>query len=214
MENVFNLLTEISRYSVLIPIIASLIKIKALNKTLRALLFYLMACLLAEVLSFILFEEEKKVNIVFNCFTVLEGIIICYIYYIELLESKFRALALFALGFLLFSASYFFVVKHLLTERDNTVSTVEAVLIVILSGLYFYKLTLDNRFPKLETYYFYWINFAFLLYFGGAFLLFMNTDFIEKSSPTTVYTLWGLHQALNIISYILLSVGIWKLKQK
>lgn len=214
LQELYKLISNIAAFSVLLPIFFSILRIKVLNKTLWALSIYLLLCFTSDRISLILIGSDDIANIVFNSFTIIECTIICFIYYNELIEKKTRFLIRLALGFFLFLASWIFVFRSGFNKVDSLVSTIEALLIIVISGLSFYHFFIDKKITSLGNHYFYWINVSFLLYFSTSLLLFLNTDFIENCSPRSSYLLWGLHQIISIACNILLSVGIWCMKRK
>ncbi|MCC6371210.1 MAG: hypothetical protein IT236_09420 [Bacteroidia bacterium] len=127
-------------------------------------------------------------------------------------RSKILTLFLYLI-FLLFAALTF-IAFNKFSEADTIVRTIEAAIIIVLSGAFMYKLQMDDNVKEPTKLYSYWINLSFLIYFSGVFMLFMNMDFLRKSTQTTAYIFWGLHQFLNFTTNILISIGVWKLKPK
>ena len=132
LSEAYNILCYISLVSVLIPILLFVLKIKAPNKSLRALFIYLFIYLVTDLIGFILMLQDKSTTILFNIFTIIEFELICYIFHSEINNFKAKKF-IQAIGvlFLIFALSFFG--RHF-DEGGDLVSSVEALLVVVFSS--------------------------------------------------------------------------------
>lgn len=206
-SDVYAILEKFSAYSVYIPAILCLYKIKALNKALWALFIYLVVCILTDQVSWSMDGSQK--NFLFNAFTVLEYFFVSFIYYMKF-ESKKIRVGLIVISAVFLSLSFFiFAIERKHNSVDIIISSIESVILAIFGGWYLVKLLVDPSITKLHEDYFYWINFGFLLYFSVAMLLFLSNDYLKQCNPSTFYLVWGIHLILNTIKNVLFAVGIW-----
>lgn len=208
-EKTYALLEDISAYSVYIPIIICLLRVKALNKSLWVFFFYLILCVISDRISLVLVGNEKHSNIWFNTFALIEFGAITYIYFNEFQPGKPRPiLLLLFFAFIIFSAvALIFLGRY--DQPDTILGPIEAGIFTIYSSVYLLQILFNREILKITTYYFYWINFAFLLYFSTALLLFLNNEFISSCEPSIARVLWGIHLALNSATNILSAIGVW-----
>ena len=60
LKEVYQVVEHISAYSVLLPVVLSIVKIKALNKSLWALFLYFVVCIIADRMSLALLPDQGK----------------------------------------------------------------------------------------------------------------------------------------------------------
>jgi len=206
----YNFLTYASIFSVGVPIAISLVKFRKLNRVLWCLLIFLLIGGLCDAVCVIYRENNALLNVFLNVFTILEGLLIFYIYKLELRKNK-----IIAVVFTFFSVIcvwQFFILKQISVE-DTVVSTMEALFVILLSGLYFHKQLSDDNITRPAKFYFFWINLSFLFYFGAGLLLFATNDFINRAPMNIASMLWGLHLLVNIGCNLLFAFGTWKIQK-
>lgn len=203
----YEILEKFSAYSVYIPTLLCLYKIKALNKSLWALLVYLILCICTDQISWSIDGSQK--NFLFNGFTVLEYLLVVFIYYEHLALKKIKlGVIMLSIAFL-FLSLFVFVIQRKYNSVDIIISSAESAILAIFGGYYLIILLIDPNILKLHKHYFYWINFGFLLYFSVAILLFLSNDYLKQCKPSTFYLVWGVHLILNTIKNVLFAVGVW-----
>lgn len=90
--------------------------------------------------------------------------------------------------------------------------SLEALIIMIVSMLYFYKIyetESDIFFDKAPGF---WIVVGLLVYFSGALFSFLLSTEILSQSPDRFYGSWILHNVSNTIKNIILTVALWKVR--
>jgi len=172
----YNALSYLSACSILIPLFSCIYLFSALNRTLKILLIYCLISAIADIIGF--FLSYSKIQIYFNqhIFTIIECTLICLIFFSEFESQVVKRII--AVSYAIFMVISLWVMFYLnkLNHQDNIISSTESVLIMGLSSIYFYTLTNELSIEKLDNYYFFWVNSAFLVYFSMAFFLYlMNT---------------------------------------
>jgi hypothetical protein len=146
-----------------------------------------------------------------HIFTFLECTFISIIYFLHIETKKIR---------IFISAFYFIFLILFLTimvlrsgynKPDNILSSFEACLFIGLSLYFLYKEINERNVPRLNEYYFFWLNAAILVYFGVSFFLFLFWVPIEKSTFYSFFKIFSL--IVNITYNILLAISVWKIKK-
>lgn len=85
---------------------------------------------------------------------------------------------------------------------------VEALIIILLSLLYFYS-TLRNMTEKdLVSSPMFWISSGVLLYFSASLFIFIYSNILFGETKNS-FTIWGLHAIMSIILYIFYTIALW-----
>lgn len=92
----------------------------------------------------------------------------------------------------------------------NIPRAIEALILILFSLIYFYKVLIESKIEKLMNDSIIWINLAVLIYFSGNFVYHILFNMILEYSRETAKTIGNLFTILNIIYYILITIGFWK----
>jgi hypothetical protein len=210
----YHITSNISTLSAFAPLICCILRLKALNTESRTLFLYIIVCALTDAICFIFVKKKIHTVIVSNLFTVIECTLLTYIYFLKFETKKARyIITIFYIVFLALSI-IFFVLRGGYNRYDNIISTFESCFFIALSFAFFYKEMCELSIPRLSEYYFFWLNSAFLIYFSMAFFLFLFNCYLEKCDISIVRLLYSLHLLTNIVTNILVSLGVWKIKQE
>jgi hypothetical protein len=207
-DELYEVLAKISALSVVIPLTFYLLRFKAIDRSLIALLCYLLFCGLADLFSFISLEYRLPIYIILNSFTALEFLSLFFLYYKVINKGKFTIIILISASVFFLVAIGRFAIQLLFNDEDNVVSTLASLIIAMLAGVCLYQQLINSAVTKLSNYHFFWINLAFLLYFSASFIIFSSNDFIVNSSGITAQIVWSIHQFLNIVANTLIFVGL------
>lgn len=206
----YNLLRNISIASVLIPIICCLLKFKALNLILRALFIFLIISFVFELAGLVIGSNQSETYLLQHIYTIIECSFIIFIYYQIFENRKTKLFIVLFYSLFLVLAFWWFVLREGYKREDSIVNTYEAIFVLVLGWSYLFKLMNELKVYDLKEHYFFWLNFAFVMYFSMAFIFFLFYAYLEQL-PIPLFTfLWGLHLLINITSNILISRGIWK----
>ncbi|MBL7911672.1 MAG: hypothetical protein JNJ41_11500 [Bacteroidia bacterium] len=206
----YGILEKFSAYSVCVPAFLCILKFRALNKSLWALFFYLLLCMLADYLSWV--YNGSNGNFVRNGFTLFEFIFVVFIYYEQLENTKLKLATLIVSLLFIVSCVFILTFQKKYNSTDTTLGSIESAIISILASSYLLIFLLDPKIVSWSKHYFYWINLGFLLYFSSGILLFLTFNFLKTCKPSTLYLIWGIHLLLNTIKNVLFATGIWMKK--
>lgn len=199
----------------LAPIIYGSFRYKAFSVQLKALFIYLIVSVCIETGSFILMSNGVKGNFTFIqfAFSVFECLVITYIFW---LEFKKPSLKITIVGFVIIYLIGL-ICSYAYTKNIGSVTDVadimEASFIIILSVIFFFNVFTDLEIPKLTSYPFFWLNSAFIVYFGTAFFLFLFNNEAKDFDKAIVYFLTAIHHIVNISYNILITIAICKVKK-
>lgn len=201
----------LSIYSGLIPLLFYVgVKYKTLSSILKVLFLYLIISISVELICIYYLSRTSNLFLQ-NIYTFVEGFLIIVIYQ-KIFENKnviFYLLNTFFVCCFIMACFYF----GKLNEISMYLITTEAFIVILLSTTYFFRLINNTQVPELTRFYLFWLNTAFLIYFSGAFFIFLTTNFIlNPENDRKVHDLWILHNFFNIAYNVLLakSVYTWK----
>ena len=214
IQTLFDVLNHSSSISVILPLVCSILKFKTLNTELRVLFLYLILSALAEGLGFVFIKNNIQTYLVYNAFTVLECLLLTFIYFNRFELKSTRTIIVFFNSIFLVLAFYILVIRGKYSMQDSVLSTYEAAFLIALSGGYIIKVMREINISRLKEVHFTWINVGILIYFSMAILLFLFYSYIEKRGLKTYNNLYSLHWLTNIGYNVLLATGIWKTKAK
>lgn len=213
VNTIFIILLTASILSALVPIGFGILNYKAFNHQLKALFVYLIISFFTEVSMFTLQSLNYNVLPSQFAFTIFEFLIIVYLYWLEFTKKTFRLMiTLFVLSFII-AIVILFCLQQPIDVITDIASDIEAVIIIIFSIIFFFKALTDLQIPNLTQYPFFWLNAAFLMYFGTAFFLYLFNNTIKHFNETIIYFLAAIRHIINITFNILLAIGICKVKK-
>ena len=212
LKFLYNLIIYLSAISVLIPLVVGLIKIRTLSYLLRVLFVYICICSVTEILCHLTAHKNPKIfHLTQNLFTVVECLILLYIFVIEFSSKTFRVLILtLSSSFLFLNVAVYYWFSSIFSD-NNIASTAESIVIIFVSLLYFYNLALETKTLKRWENSFLWINIAVLLYFSTSFCPFLfSKQLANKEAPTGYFIFQSFQRLINIIYNTMLAVALWK----
>lgn len=115
-------------------------------------------------------------------------------------------------NFFCVSFSAFAVINLLFIQKmqiNSYTSILSAIIIIIYSVHYFYRLMIDLPTLNLHQLPMFWFNTAFLLFHSGALFLFVFTDYLVNVLNNNLLVYWGFHNILNIVVHLVVLIGLW-----
>jgi hypothetical protein len=200
-----------SAFSIILPLILIIKRIT--EKQHKILFVYLLLVFITEMVS-LLFKSDNNIrSIIFSLYVILEISLICKLYLFQFNQSIIRfTIKLFWLLFLtvsiliyIFNENYFDVFLFL--------HPIQNAVIIIIGFIYLYRIINKSDSIDFLKDYFFWINIAFIIYFGSQFLINLGMQHVDTSIKSNIYILGFLHFILNILYNILLAIGIYKIKR-
>ena len=207
------LLARISSLTVILPFSITLFRFRSFTTADRTLWVLIIVSAITELTNEILHHYSVNNMYVTHVFTSLEFLLISLFFIKTISPSKLNYI-LFGIIIIFFAISGYEFYYDEKNTLDEISTTTEAILFIIYSlGTFFYMLQNPGQ-QSIFSIPLFWFNTAILLYFSGNLFLFLFTNYLVEHSGETFYELWGIHSVLNIIFYILISVGFWKTKER
>ncbi|MEL6675983.1 MAG: hypothetical protein AAFR61_27495 [Bacteroidota bacterium] len=202
-------LVLLSGLAPLLPLVVGLIFLARLGQAQRYLLGWMGLALLVQIIGLYFSHHQIQGQWLYHLYTPLEVMLVSLMYR-EWLgkwwgENTFwgiiGAFGLFALGNLLFFQAYTVINSHAILGSN--------VLYVGFALAFFFH-ALDNiSLGQWEMNPAFWINVGILLYNAGGLLILGLTHWLFEQSREFVTPIWIIHSSLNILHYLLFTLGLW-----
>ena len=212
---VYHILIYTSIASGLIPLWYSFVNYKSFNKQMKALFIYLVISVLTDAGSRILNMTEYKSSVLelYFSFSVFDFFFISYIYWLEFRKKSYRIMISFLCLIYVIGIFIPFLQHKKIDAIDSIISVIEAIIIILLSIIFLFKTTLDLEIPKPKDYPFFWLNSAFLFYFGTNFFMLLFNNTLKEFDHTTVYFIISIRPVTNIAYNLLIAKAVCKIKK-
>ncbi|MEM6321748.1 MAG: hypothetical protein AAF960_29075 [Bacteroidota bacterium] len=202
------LIMMLSVYSISIPLLSGIYRIKHLTELQRLIGLSVLLSLGGELIGIFLAKAGINNLYVFHTFTVLQFALLTLIMEKELVPfvSK-RTLRGLMVGFTilaLFDAFWWNGIENF----NNYARTISSILLISLVILFFYKTLQELRIKNLEREPLFWLSIGILIYHSGSSLIFLFSNYV-KTSELALLTLWGIHAIFNIFLNISYAIALW-----
>jgi hypothetical protein len=193
-----------------LTVLIALLRFRYLHGAMKTMAYY--AFLGGTVQCYASYLSNNKINNLYllHLYTPLE--FACILWFYSILLRGFIPQKVFlylAFGFVTFSALNSLFIQDLKTFNTYARS-LEGVLVIVLSLLWFYQTLIEMKIKKLEEEPVFWVNAGFLLYFSGNVLLFAFSNYIMNINNSLNSYIWAFHALFSILVYLLIAVGLWK----
>ena len=200
--------------SILLPIFLGIIHYNKLSEAAKIVLFYLfIAALSSGVSIFIAKYWHKNKMPVIHVFTILELVMIVIFYKkifaIPAKNSFYNLIIIVFTNLGIVNAIFF---QSIYTYNSYTRS-LEAIICILFSINYFAILSADPSSKKLLRHPYFYFNAGFFLYFSGAFMFFVFSNFIISNlSLYNFRIIWTIHAILLLLMYLFFAIAfmLWK----
>ncbi|WP_205511934.1 hypothetical protein [Longitalea arenae] len=199
-----------SAWIVIVPVLICILFYRNYNAGLKVLGIHVFIACAVELSSYLLMKLGRN-NLPLLHFYTLSEFVLLYIYYDLFFHNTFPKWLLRGLAgcFVLFTLINSIFVQSIYTF-NNYARALEALLLIILALLCFYKLYLPVQTTGATHHSVVWINSGILLYFSGAFTLFILSNYILPLGKTLNTRIWAVHSFLSILLYVFISIGLWR----
>lgn len=202
-------------YSTLLPLVFALPRFKTFNKPLKVLIIYLLVSFSTDNFHGVCMKMIEgrtgrmiATKQIYFAFTVVEYIILAYMYKLELNTVKTKNF--FWLSLVLFFVAAFF--EWYSNSIITFSSALSAAFIISFSIAVFYQIFKEQEIPLLGDYYFFWINAGLLIYFGAYFFLSFFEIYIRTIHVFGQF-LVAIHSFVAVTFHLLVTIGICKIKK-
>lgn len=199
----------ISFLSIIIPLLIGTIARKKLEKNEMLIFILLIISSISELLIYILFKYKMN-NLFVSRIQGITELTFLSFFFIEILARE-KVVFFIRIGIGVFIAlAAFDLYLHGFNSIDNISLTTECILLMLYALITFFHLIKTPVHDNILAVPLFWFNTAILTYFSGNLFLFVFSNYIEKHFAMVSPALWGIHSLLNIVFYLLLSVGFCK----
>lgn len=213
--NISEIIRIASNLSLLIPLVAYLLKAKYASRQIHIIGGLIIVSGLFDLWGMFLFSRHQSTVVLFNAYYAVLFFLLTWFYYEVLFVNTRRimvwiGLAVYLQSFILIT---FFVQS--LFEFQTLMWLITAIIMITYSIAYFfYSLS-----TIITTGYFghslIWINVGVMIYFClNLFLFVMGNYVLTKLDPETGAMIWSSHNINNIIKNILFAIGIFFYRKK
>jgi hypothetical protein len=201
----FYIVAYFSIGSSLLPIGVGLIRSSRLDSKAKAIV---MLSIFAFVMDFVPIWIKSLSNALGNTYRLLEFIILLIIYYLALGRKSRNTFVAIGVAYILF---FFSDLLFFQAGQLNSFSvTLTAAVFIVFSVLHFFKLMRELPSTHIHQLPMFWIDTAVLVYFAGAFFIFLLRSYLVEVMKDNQIVYWSLHNILNIIKNILFAIGLWQ----
>ncbi len=205
------MLSQISGYSVVIPVIVGLLYFNNRTNALKILSAFVVVGMLTEVINNVCFYNQINNMPVFHVYTYIEFTVISSIFFLILESRKLKMAVLgLMLGFYVFSAINL-IYWESLTDFNSNQFAVEALIIFTYCIAYYSQLMKNPEFTHLEKHPYFILVSGYFIYFSGTFTLFISS---KELLLTTNQGYWTLNSILNTLLNITYAIVLWKSRKK
>ncbi len=195
-------------YSVLLPVIIGLVKLKVLPRSAAIIWYYLLVSGIVSLLAYIIGRVMHVNNLpLIHIYTPVELLFFCW-FYKQVLHTPgnrllYRILVPAFIILCVINALFF---QSVYTYSSYTRS-VEAIICMLFALNYFARLATVADGKKtflLPEFYF---NSGIFIYFSGSFMLFVFSNFIINASSREYYIVWVIYAALVLCMYLFFALA-------
>jgi hypothetical protein len=117
-------------------------------------------------------------------------------------------------GLIFINVAYFvFAVANFLVIQKSALNsytvTIESIIVLTLSILYFYKLLRDLPTQQLQKLPLFWIVAGFFFTYAGKLVVYTVTDYLIRFQDNDLEVIWTFHNFLTVIANLLIGYGAW-----
>jgi hypothetical protein len=204
---VFLLIAIVQIVLYLIVALFAFIKFKKRDEYVKVigLLFLISAC--SDTLAFVFVEFKINGNYAASAYLIIALPIISLVYY---LVTDKRVKSFFVLTTII--CSLFGIINLLVIQKqmNNSYTTVLATIIILSYCLYyFYWLLKELPTTRLDRLPMFWINSAFMIYYGGNLFILVFTDYLVNVLKDNLLVYWSLHNFLGIAEMMMIIFALW-----
>lgn len=193
----------------LIPIIIGIYRFNHLDKITFGILLFALIYLGFNIPILILWWYKTSNLYLINVYTIFEFLIISYIFILAF--KNFTPKYLLEIIIILFTS--FSVIKLFWIEEsaffDSYQKIIECLIFIILSLLYFYKISKELIITHLNRDSMFWFSVGVLLYFSGGLFIFIFSNYLLNYSKELRLNIWGIHAFFLILFHLIISISLW-----
>lgn len=214
---IFNLLSRITDYSILIPFIAAILRIKVALPSKDGMLLYTFIFVSFVKTITVYFTELYGIKNIYlyNWFNLIESLTIFGIYYFSIDKSIPKKAIIVAFIFAIvisFSKPQYYLNTNIIDLHRISMIVVGALSIAVVL-IYFYELVENLRSPNILVLPIFWLSCGVLIYSAGTIISYIYSS-VTFNSPDyderRIY--WTLEFFFRVIFNVFLAISVWFIK--
>lgn len=195
--------------STLLPISIGLIRYSKLVQGMLSIFWFCVATLVLESIGTVLWIAKTPNLWIGHIYTIVEFSLLANAYRIALkgfikpilIPSMILLFTILAVSNTLFLQSF----KY----NNSNIKIIEAVLLIGLALLLFYKLARELKISRLEKYPMFWVSCAVIIYFSSNIFVFMYSNYLLQYSKLLGMRIWFIHALFFVLFHIMLALSLW-----
>lgn len=206
-EALQQVLLFVSAWIIIVPLCMNTVYFKRLDIAHKLLGIHLWIACAVELTSYILMRQKRN-NLPLLHFYTLSEFTLLYMYFDYYLRNTFpvwllRSIAISFMGFTILNSLF---IQSIYTFNSYA-RALEALLLILYSLLCFYRMAQSAGKESKPVI---WVNAGILIYFSGAFTLFVLSNYILPLGVKLNVEIWAIHSFLSILLYTFIAIGLWK----
>ena len=201
-------LHKLSLYSVLLPLVVGLINYKYLEVNSKFVLLILLFASISQLSPE--FYQNKAGNwLIYNVYTIIDTLFWGLIFWLNQKSATIRTF-IFLIWLSHLSISLYFFYQYGIAYRFYyELVCLDSLVQVVWVLTFFYSIYYNENNKRLEYYPMFWFSMGVLLYTPSTYFLFAYYSQIRLSLTREYQYLWRLHDLMNGLLYVSLSIGMW-----
>lgn len=201
----------VSFLSIIIPLSVGVYRFRYLKNENRIFSLLIPVSIITETTIYILFKYRVNNLFVSRIQGIAEFVLLSF-FFARVFASSSWPKFVYLLIFVFLGVAFFDLSINGFNSLDNISLATECFLLMIYSILAFFRLVQNPVYENILAAPLFWFNTGILTYFSGNLFLFVFSNYVETHFAKLAPALWGIHSALNIVFYLLITLGFWKTK--
>lgn len=200
---------QLSIWSILLPLVAGFLFFKQLDESSRVIFIIVVLATIPQLLT-VSMLHTKKLNVVYNVYTLLEFSLMYFFIGKEFQNRAFK-IASYALIFLFYALALWVIHEYGLYEKflNELICAANIIYLIwiflfILQGLLHERNLINAKQPV------FWFVAGLLFYTPCSIFVVALANYIQKSTNPFIHNLWSIQGVFNTLMYILFAVGFYK----
>jgi hypothetical protein len=205
-----DILSYISAYSILLPIVTGLLYLRQFDANARIMFLLILLAGIPQLTS-VLLDGHKYIAskiAMYNVYALADPLVWSILFFRNIKNKKVRRLVA-AIPVLQVSLwFYLLAVKNIQPYLFTEMICLTSVIQVLWIAVFFYEQYSSYDVSGIETKPLFWFCLGILIYAPTSYLLFVFYDQIHEN-PKKYSSLWDIHSVVNTLMYCVISVGFW-----
>lgn len=207
-ERLAVLITDMSMYSLALPILVGSLRYFRLLTRQKAILYLVLLSFFTEIVAEWVLYNDGNQNLVYFIFTLTEFLLLTYVFawgiFPFLSLHFFKRISLFFFLYVIVDMIWI----SGLQQFNNYSTAVESLIVIFYALTFFYKTLQELKIRYLEREPLFWISTGVLLYFSSSLFIFLFTNYVN-SSERALFIIWGIHGIFSLGLNLFYSIALW-----